>query len=134
MRFYLISHLIYGQKIQNPTELQKRNDLDIYRISASLADTKLLEVDKRKFIIPRSVKGGIGQNNVWFADRPESSEIVAGVLSLIKAGGDIDLPDVEGGYTLVSEFEGSLNPVEKQISRRYIYVGKREGQFFEIEP
>jgi len=46
----------------------------------------------------------------------------------------MDLPDRPGGYTLITEFEGKLNPVEKQISRRYINVGKRGNQYFEIEP
>lgn len=46
----------------------------------------------------------------------------------------LDLPDEEGGYTLVSVFEGTINPVEKQISRRYINVGKRSDTYFEIDP
>jgi len=46
----------------------------------------------------------------------------------------VDLPDIPGGYTLVTEFEGKLNSVEKQISRRYINVGKRGNQYFEINP
>jgi hypothetical protein len=46
----------------------------------------------------------------------------------------VDLPNIAGGYTLVTEFEGELNPVKKQISRRYINVGKRGNQFYEIKP
>jgi hypothetical protein len=46
----------------------------------------------------------------------------------------VDLPDISGGYTLVTEFEGQLSPVEKQISRRYINVGERGNQFYEITP
>ncbi|MEN8228757.1 MAG: glycoside hydrolase family 2 TIM barrel-domain containing protein [Bacteroidota bacterium] len=46
----------------------------------------------------------------------------------------LDLPDIPGGYTLVTEFKGKLNPVEKQISRRFINVGKKGNQFFEINP
>ncbi len=46
----------------------------------------------------------------------------------------VDLPEIAGGYTLVSEFEGKLNSVEKQISRRFINVGKKGNQFFEINP
>ena len=86
------------QSIKNPTTLQKKNGLDTYRISASAADAILLPVGKRELIIPRAVKGGIGQSNVWFADKPESSVIVAKVLSLITTGGDIGLlPDVDSG-------------------------------------
>ncbi len=84
------------QLIKNPTTLQKKNGLDTYRISASVADANLLPVGKRELIIPRAVKGGIGQSNVWFADKPESSEIVARVLSLIETGVDNGrLPDVD---------------------------------------
>lgn len=93
------------QPIKNPTTLQKKNGLDTYRISASVADANLLPVGKRELIIPRAVKGGIGQSNVWFADKPESTEIVARVLSLIETGGDVGrLPDVDSG---VSGLEGN---------------------------
>jgi 5-methylcytosine-specific restriction protein A len=93
------------QPIKNPTTLQKKNGLDTYRISASASDAMLLPVDKRSFIIPRAVKGGIGQSNVWYADKPESAELVTRVLSLVKSGGDINrLPDVDDE---VSGFEGN---------------------------
>jgi hypothetical protein len=46
----------------------------------------------------------------------------------------LDLPDKPGGYTLVTEFHGKLNTVDKQISRRYINVGKRGNVYFEIQP
>jgi hypothetical protein len=46
----------------------------------------------------------------------------------------LDLPDEPGGYTLATEFEGTLTSVDKQISRRYINVGKRDNQFYEISP
>jgi beta-galactosidase len=46
----------------------------------------------------------------------------------------LDLPEQAGGYVLITEFEGRLNPVEKQISRRYINVGKKGNKFFEINP
>ncbi|MCD4710142.1 MAG: glycoside hydrolase family 2 [Bacteroidales bacterium] len=46
----------------------------------------------------------------------------------------LDLPEVAGGYLLVTEFEGKLNPVKKQISRRYINVGGKGNQFFKISP
>ena len=46
----------------------------------------------------------------------------------------LDLPELAGGYVLITEFEGRLNPVEKQISRRYINVGKKGNKYFEISP
>lgn len=46
----------------------------------------------------------------------------------------LDLPSLPGGYTLVTEFEGTLNPVEKQISRRYINVGRSGNRYFTPGP
>ncbi|MHB8793247.1 MAG: HNH endonuclease [Thermoleophilia bacterium] len=92
------------QSIKKPTSLQKKNGLDSYRVLALAADATLLPVDRRSFMIPRAVKGGIGQSNVWFADKPESEELVARVLQLVESDGDIDLlPDVDAG---VSGMEG----------------------------
>lgn len=84
------------QKIKRPTELQKNNGLDTFRIVALASDATLLPVDKRSFMIPRAVKGGIGQSNVWYADSPESEPIVAGVLRLVESNGKADsLPDID---------------------------------------
>jgi hypothetical protein len=44
----------------------------------------------------------------------------------------LDLPSKAGGYTLVTGFEGELSPLEKQISRRYLNVGKKNNIFFEV--
>jgi 5-methylcytosine-specific restriction enzyme A len=93
------------QPIKNPTKLQKKNGLDSYRISASVSGATLLPIDKRSFMIPRAIKGGIGQSNVWYADKPESAELVARVLHLVESGRDIDrLPDVDAE---VSALEGN---------------------------
>jgi hypothetical protein len=46
----------------------------------------------------------------------------------------LDLPWEPGGYTLVTEFDGALNPVRPQISRRYINLGSRTNQYFTPEP
>ena len=46
----------------------------------------------------------------------------------------LDLPSTPGAYTLVTEFHGSLSPVKKQISRRYINVGGRQSQFYTPAP
>ncbi|MNN33998.1 HNH endonuclease [compost metagenome] len=55
----------------------------------------LLPVEQRELIIPRAVKGGIGQSNVWFADKEESQELVSRVLSLVNDGVTPALPDVD---------------------------------------
>jgi len=46
----------------------------------------------------------------------------------------MDLPQTQGGYTLVTDFKGALSPVKSQLSRRYIKVGPGERQYFEIKP
>ena len=93
------------QPIKNLTTLQKINGLSKYRVLALASDATLLPIDKRSFMIPRAVKGGIGQSNVWYADKPETAELVARVLRLVESGGDIDrLPDVDAE---VSGLEGN---------------------------
>lgn len=46
----------------------------------------------------------------------------------------MNLPDIPGGYTLVSDFQGTLSPVKSQLCRRYIKVGVPNGNYFEIKP
>lgn len=46
----------------------------------------------------------------------------------------LNLPAIPGAYTLVTEFHGKLSPVMKQISRRYIYVGARQGNHYTPDP
>lgn len=82
------------QKFKNPSQLQKKNGLDSYWISASASDATLLPIDKRSCMIPRGVKGGFGQSNVWYAAAPESGSIVDKVLRLVDAEW---LPDVDDG-------------------------------------
>jgi hypothetical protein len=43
-------------------------------------------------------------------------------------------PKGSGGYTLVSEFSGKLNPVKIQKSRRYIKIGDANHTYFEASP
>lgn len=85
-----------AQSIKRPTALQRKNGLDTFRIVASASDVTLLPVERRSHMIPRAVKGGIGQSNVWYADSPESAPVVAGVLRLVESNGESDpLPDVD---------------------------------------
>ncbi len=46
----------------------------------------------------------------------------------------LDLPEEPGGYTLVTMFNGLLNGMEEQISRRYINVGTSDNRYYEIRP
>ncbi len=45
------------------------------------------------------------------------------------------IPEVAGGYVLVTEFEGEHNPVDKQISRRFLKVGQLdEYKYYDLKP
>ena len=47
----------------------------------------------------------------------------------------ITLPELAGGYVLVTEFEGDHNPVKKQISRRFLKVGQLdEYKYYNLKP
>ena len=84
------------QRISKPAPIHRKNGVDTYRILASASDARLLAVGNREFMIPRAVKGGIGQSNVWYADKPESIELVDEVLRLIERDAETDrLPDVD---------------------------------------
>lgn len=83
------------QRIENPNKLQKNNGVTSFRVSASAEKAILLPVEQRDLIIPRAVKGGIGQSNVWFADSKESQHLVEKVMALIDGRGFAPLPDVD---------------------------------------
>lgn len=104
------------QSLEKPNALQTKNGVTSYRVSAPANKATLLPIEQRDLIIPRAVKGGIGQSNVWFADKEESQEIVSRVLDLIKSGGVSTLPDVdqnksiqEGNPRLVAHFRRERN-------------------------
>lgn len=75
------------QKFGKAPPAQSQNGIDGYWINAPFSKATLLPVDSRVFEIPRGVKGGIGQSNVWYADSPESANLVEKVRALIEAGG-----------------------------------------------
>lgn len=74
----------YYQKFTVRPKLHSLNNLRGFRIEAKASDVTLLPIDKRTCSIPRRVKGGMGQANVWFADAPESQGTVALVLELVE--------------------------------------------------
>ncbi|MGL5027707.1 MAG: HNH endonuclease [Shewanella oncorhynchi] len=91
-----------AQKLNAPSELQIHNGISSYRILADASDAVLLPVHKRDFMIPRAIKGGIGQSNVWYADKPESAVLVESALALVNSeqyGGSLpDVDEVNGAY------------------------------------
>ena len=90
-----------AQTIRYPSALQKKNGISTYRIKAPVDKAMLLPVEQRELMIPRAVKGGIGQSNVWFADKEESQEIVIRVLALIKERAIPALPDVDQSQSIL---------------------------------
>lgn len=87
------------QSIERPNAQQTKSGVTKFRVKAPWDRAVLLPVEKRELIIPRAVKGGIGQSNVWFAGKEESQEIVNNVLALID-GGAPGLPDVDQGKSI----------------------------------
>lgn len=70
-----------------PADLQI-NGVDGYWIKANAKTSHLIEdVDARSFDIPRQVKGGMGQSNVWYADSVEASSLVKRVLIYVENSG-----------------------------------------------
>lgn len=90
-----------AQAIRNPSALQKKNGISTYRIKAPADRAVLLPVGQRELMIPRAVKGGIGQSNVWFADKEESQGIVTRVLALINEKAIPALPDVDQSQSIL---------------------------------
>lgn len=71
------------QKFARPSKLHRKNGVDGYWVRATVANGNLLSVDERTCEIPRQVKGGMGQSNVWYADSPQSAAVVARVQALV---------------------------------------------------
>jgi hypothetical protein len=63
--------------------LHLSNRLKFFRIKARESDCTLLPVDGRTCKIPRQIKGGMGQANVWYADSPLSMPTVKRVRQLL---------------------------------------------------
>ncbi|SHE27878.1 5-methylcytosine-specific restriction enzyme A [Lampropedia hyalina DSM 16112] len=83
------------QRIKSPNKLQTENGVTYFRANASAENAVLLPVEQRELIIPRAVKGGIGQSNVWFAESKESRKLVEQVTALIDRKIFEPLPDVD---------------------------------------
>lgn len=106
------------QAIPNPSKKHRSNNISEYRIVASIENAHLIPTTERDFLIPRRVKGGIGQSNVWYADKPESVALVADVIKYVRSGARTSrLPDVdaessaiEGNPRLVAHLRRERSP------------------------
>ncbi|MBH0038819.1 HNH endonuclease [Pseudoalteromonas sp. SWN166] len=84
------------QKLLQPSKEQSLNGVDTYRVKALWENTVLLPIEKRTLLIPRAVKGGVGQSNVWYADSHDSLVHVTKVKNLINGITEIDeTPDID---------------------------------------
>lgn len=61
-----------SQSLTRPTALHRKNGIDTFRYEARAQDVKLLDVDQRTLVVPRG-KGGIGQSNVWYAEKTSAA-------------------------------------------------------------
>jgi len=73
-----------SQLLVNLTALHKKNGVDRFWFEARAQNVKLLDPDHRTEVVPRGY-GGIGQSNVWYADRAAVSWL-ARVRRLLEAG------------------------------------------------
>ncbi len=64
--------------------IQNENGISRYLVKAKEKDVTLLPINERTLFIPRGVKGGIGQSNVWYADQEANQDIINKVLNFIK--------------------------------------------------
>ncbi|EFH3040536.1 HNH endonuclease, partial [Escherichia coli] len=84
------------QELIYPSSTHRKNGITTFRIKALWKDAFLLPSDNRSLMIPRAVKGGIGQSNVWYANTPESDEHVTKVKNLIaNFDENLHIPDID---------------------------------------
>ncbi len=84
------------QKLVKVSNSHKENKLNFYLIEANFIDAYLIPVNERNILVPRAVKGGIGQSNVWYAQAPEARDLVSRIEEYIESNNFFqDLPDVD---------------------------------------
>lgn len=71
------------QRFERPSKQHRDNRIDGYWARTTENNATLLGVDERTCEIPRQVKGGMGQSNVWYADSPLSTKTVTQVCDFI---------------------------------------------------
>ncbi|WP_438435624.1 HNH endonuclease [Klebsiella pneumoniae] len=84
------------QELISHSLTHRKNHITTFRIKALWEDAFLLPYESRCLMIPRAVKGGIGQSNVWYANTPESDEHVTKVKKFIaNFDKNIPIPDID---------------------------------------
>jgi 5-methylcytosine-specific restriction protein A len=93
------------QPIPNPSKKHQINNISEYRIVTLAKNATLIPTAERDFLIPRGTKGGIGQSNVWYAEKPESARLVSDIINYVQSGKRTSrLPDLDEES---SAFEGN---------------------------
>lgn len=75
----------FYQKLNSEEKDQLENESGSYIVKAKVENGFLLSESQRNFLIPRAQKGGIGQSNVWYADKPESQSIVRDIVHYLNS-------------------------------------------------
>ena len=74
-----------SQEFRSSFPQKKKHHIEDYRIETLENNAELLPIDERTLDVPRaiSVKGGMGQSNVWYADEPNLKPFLKAVEELI---------------------------------------------------
>ena len=100
------------KKIQSPSSKTNRKyegEIFGYYVKAKQSNCTLLPLDNRTFQVPRG-KGGMGQSNVWYADKKEHVDFKNKVFDYIKSGKSSALPN----KSKKSSTPRQSDPVKKQ--------------------
>lgn len=100
------------QKFDMVPLFHKANHVTGYRIVAEESNCTLLPPEQRTFRIPTGVKGGMGQSNIWYADKPESEKIRDKIL-------------MEIGLSDIHIYPDEIDPQEPLIEEERIVEGAR---------
>jgi len=91
-----------------------------YFVKAKTKDCHWNDYDERVFAIPRRVKGGLGQSNVWFADSKESLKIKKEIIDYIENG---TIPKQRTIITSRGGYKGSLDyETRKKIEKTAVKI------------
>ena len=72
-----------SQEFRSSFPQKKKHHIEDYRIETLEHNAKLLPIDQRTLDVPRG-KGGMGQSNVWYADKPNHEGFLEKVERLIQ--------------------------------------------------
>lgn len=101
----------YQTSPQNSKRVYKNEQIG-YRVKAKQENCQLLTIDKRTFLIPRQQEGGMGQSNVWYADKPNHVKFKDKVLDFIANGG---LPISLNQKTTLGESGWQPDPYKRKM-------------------